>query len=197
VQELFDRFPAIETVNLEPGSVTVRVGEADAWETLLLPVFDTILAAFIPARTAVGDRQLERAQSEIGRLDPTDSRDIAKILDAVTSPDAAMRRVAVARLEKAETLVAQRPWLSALRDQSRPVRRAAARAMAFADAPPPRALCELALEDKDPCVRYYALRGIVRLPLNQSEPAVDKRRRDEDVRVRMAANSAVQGQTPP
>jgi hypothetical protein len=196
VRVLFEKFDAIEDVHLEPGSVTVRVGDVDAWESLLLPLFDTISQSFITTRHSTPDRQLERATAELGRLDPTDPRDIAKILDAATSPDAAMRRVAVARLEKAETVVANRPWAAALDDQSRPVRRSCARAMAFADAPPPRALLERALEDKDAAVRYYALRGLARIGVNQTEPAVDRRRKDEDPRIRLAATAAIQGRTP-
>jgi HEAT repeat protein len=55
---------------------------------------------------------------------------------------------------------------------------------------------ERALDDKDPCVRYYALRGLARIGVNQSEPQVDRRRKDEDPRVRLAAAAAIQNRTP-
>ncbi|MGQ0824152.1 MAG: HEAT repeat domain-containing protein [Actinomycetota bacterium] len=193
VRVLFETFSPITAIDLEPGVVTVTIADRAQWPACLLGVFDTVAAAFLPPRPPNPDRQLERAEAAIARLDPTDSRDLAKILDATTSPDAAFRLVAVARLTLAETVVAQRPWDRALEDSSRPVRRAAARAMALADAPPPRALCERALGDKDPCVRYYGLWGLARLGAIPSMDAVERCRADEDLRVRLAADAAALG----
>ena len=190
IVELFNTFPEITNIELEPSVVTIAIDKPSRWPQVLLGIFDTVAVTFLQPRVPQPDRQLVRAESDYGGLNAQDPRDLAKLLDAITSPDAAIRRVAAARLELAETVAAQRGWVRALKDSSRPVRRAAARAMALAAAPPPRALCERALNDKDACVRYYGLRGIARLGARASMDHVVRCQADEDPRVRLAADAA-------
>ena len=127
---LFRDFEDIEEVRIEMGAVAVAVRNPEAWDEMLLQCFDAVNGAFVPPRAVPPDRQYERAMAEIGDLDVGNPRDLARILDATTSPDAAYRRLAVAMLEIADPIVVQKPWTRALEDSSRAVRRATARAMA-------------------------------------------------------------------
>ncbi|MDZ4827691.1 MAG: HEAT repeat domain-containing protein [Actinomycetota bacterium] len=200
VVALFDRFPDVMSVQLAPGIVAVTIADAEHWHEVLLPLFDEVRSGFVPERPPVPDRQLERARAELGDIRP-DDRGLAKLISAASSPDAAQRRVAVARFEGGDITAARGPWTAALDDQSRAVRRAAARAMAYARRSELRDLLERALDDKDACVRYYGLRGLAAIaPSTGVDPSltkIEKRRHDDDLRVRVAAAWARVGQTPP
>jgi hypothetical protein len=196
VAALFREFAEIEEVRIESGVVAVTLDDAMQWNDILLQVFDTITAAFVPPRPAPQDRQYERALTEIASLDTSNPRDLARILDATTSPDAAYRRCAVAMLEEADPLVVQKPWTRSLQDSSRAVRRTAIRAMAHAARGDLRDLFERALNDKDACVRYYGLRGIAQIGIGRTDNYVQARTRDDDLRVRFAAQAAIENRVP-
>ena len=76
------------------------------------------------------------------------------------------------------------------------VRRSAIRAMAHVPRPDSALLFERALGDKDACVRYYALRGLSQIGVGRADQSVERRKRDDDVRVRLAAHAAFDGRTP-
>jgi hypothetical protein len=196
VAALFREFDDIDEIRLELGSLSVTLDDPDRWQDILLDVFDTITTAFVPPRAIQPDRQYERAVAEIGSLDASSPRDLARLLDATTSPDAAYRCLAVAKLELADPLVVAKPWTRSLEDSSRAVRRAAIRAMAHVAWPDLRLLFERALADKDACVRYYALRGLAQIGVARAEPSVERRRLDTDLRVRFAAQAALEGRIP-
>ncbi len=196
VAALFREFDDIAQVRIELGSVSITLDDAARWSEVLLQIFDKISELFVPPRPIATDRQYERAIAEIGSLKVTDPRDLARILDATTSPDAAFRRLAVAKLEVADPIVVQKPWTRALEDSSRPVRRAAIRAMAHAARPDLRLLFERALGDKDACVRYYALRGLAQIGVGRADQSVERRKRDDDTRVRLAAQAALANRIP-
>jgi hypothetical protein len=196
VAALFREFEQIDEVSVEPGYVVVMIGDTAAWPAILLRLFDAVTADFVPPRQLAVDRQYERALADIGALDARSSRDLARILDAVTSPDVAYRRVAAAKLELADPLVAQKPWTRALEDSSRAVRRAAIRAAAHDAKPDSRLLFERALADQDACVRYYGVRGLGQIGVGRALDTMERRRRDDDVRVRLAAIAALDGQVP-
>jgi HEAT repeat protein len=73
------------------------------------------------------------------------------------------------------------------------VRRAAIRAAAFKSGEELRALFERALGDKDSCVRFYALRGLGEIGVGRADQSVERRARDDDIRVRLAANAVLEG----
>jgi HEAT repeats len=196
IAALFREFDDIDQVRIELGSVAVTLADADRWQDLLLSVFDTITAAFVPPRVIPPDRQHERAVAEIGSLDVSSPRDLARVLDATTSPDAAIRCLAAAKLELADPLVVAKPWAHSLEDSSRAVRRSAIRAMAHAARPDLRLLYERALADKDACVRYYALRGLAQIGVGRADQSVERRKLDDDLRVRFAAQAALEGRVP-
>ncbi len=157
-------------------------------------MFDTITSVFVPPHVIQPDRQHERAVAEIGGLDVSNPRDLARLLDATTSPDAAIRCLAAAKLEVADPLLVAKPWTHSLEDSSRAVRRAAIRAAAHVARPDLRLLFERALADKDACVRYYALRGLAQIGVGRADQSVERRKLDDDLRVRFAAEAALDGQ---
>jgi hypothetical protein len=196
VAALFREFDDIVEVWLEPGGVAVSVLNPERWNDIMLQVFDAVNAGFVPPRAKPPDRAYERAIAEMGAFDVATPRDLARVLDATTSPDAAYRRLAVAKLENADPIVVQRPWKRALEDSSRAVRRAAIRAMAHAARPDLRLMYERGLADKDACVRYYALRGLAHVGVGRAEDTVHRRSRDDDMRVRVAADAALENRIP-
>jgi len=196
VAALFREFDDIEQVRIDLGTVAVAIADPDRWQDILLEVFDTVTAAFVPPRVIQPDRQHERAVAEIGSLDVANPRDLARLLDATSSPDAAIRCLAAAKLELADPLLVAKPWTSSLEDSSRAVRRSAIRAMAHAARPDLRLLYERALADKDACVRYYALRGLAQIGVGRADQSVERRKLDDDLRVRLAAAAALEGRIP-
>jgi HEAT repeat protein len=196
VAALFREFENIVEVRIELGGVSVTLDNAGRWDEILLPVFDMVTKGFVPPRAVPPDRQYERALGEMGGFDAGNPRDLARILDATTSPDAAYRRLAVARLENADPIIVQKPWTRALDDSSRAVRRAAIRAMAHVARPDLRLMFERALADKDACVRYYALRGLSQIGVGRADDSVHRRKRDDDMRVRLAAEAALENRVP-
>ena len=196
VAALFREFDEIELVRIELGAVSVGLASPEQWRDILLHVFDTITAAFVPPRVIQPDRQHERAVAEIGALDVTNPRDLTRLLDATTSPDPAFRCLAAAKLELADPLLVAKPWTHSLEDSSRAVRRAAIRAAAHVARPDLRLLFERALADKDACVRYYALRGLAQIGVGRADQSVERRKLDDDLRVRFAAQAALDGRLP-
>ena len=196
VAAVFRECPAIVQVAVGAGTLTATIDDASHWPEELLTLFDTITAEFAAPHDPPRDRQLDRARSELGGLRCHDARDLAKILDATTSPDAAFRRVAIERLEGADTAAAIWPWTRALDDSSRAVRRVTARVIASSARTDTRQILERALNDPDACVRYYAVRGLFAIGLEESEPIVHHHRNDSDVRVRLAVSSALDGRPP-
>jgi hypothetical protein len=196
VAALFREFDDIVEVRIELGGVSVTLRHVGVWDAILLPVYDMVSKGFVPPRAVPPDRQYERAIAEMGAFDVSNPRDLARILDACTSPDAAYRRLAVAKLETADPIIVQKPWTRALEDSSRAVRRAAIRAMAHIARPDLRLMFERALADKDACVRYYALRGLAQIGVGRAEDSVHRRKRDDDMRVRLAAEAALENRVP-
>ncbi len=188
--------PTSQQITIAAGTLAATVADATRWAEILLPLFDAIRDAFVPARPAPPDHQAERAQRELGSLRADSPRDLARIIDATTSPDATFRRVAIERLAGADPAVGRAPWRRGLEDSSRAVRRSTARVLAATASPDTRDLLERALADADAGVRYYAVTGLAAIGLSSSLPAVEAKCRDADVRVRLTAESAVSGRVP-
>jgi hypothetical protein len=126
IAALFREFDDIEQVRIELGSVSVSLDDAARWHEILLDVFDTITAAFVPPRVVQPDRQYERAVAEIGSLDVSSPRDLARLLDATS----------------------------------------------------------------------YALRGLAQIGVGRADQSVERRELDDDLRVRFAAEAALDGRIP-
>ena len=197
VEALFRSCLDLTQVSLALGTLTATIADPKRWSDVLLALFDAITAAFVPPRVAPPDRQLERAIRELGDLHYDSPRDLARIIDATTSPDASFRRIAFERLAGADSPAALRPWGRGLEDSSRAVRRATARGLAETRRPDTRELLDRALADTDASVRYYGVRGLAAIGVANSEPAVEGLHGDPDVRVRLAAVAALAGLNPP
>lgn len=197
VEVLFRACPDLVEVTLASGTLIAKIDDAKRWAEVLLPLFDAITAAFVPSRVASPDHQLERAVRELGDLHHDSPRDLARIIDATTSPDASFRRIAFERLEGSGSPAALGPWARGLEDSSRAVRRTTARALAYTRRPDTRELLDRALGDADASVRYYAVRGLAAIDGGNSAQAVERLRSDPDVRVRLAVSAAVADLTAP
>jgi len=197
VASLFDEFPDIEMIRTGAGTLTVTLNDFGRWGTILLQFSDTVGERFVQLHEPPPDRNAERAVRELGGLDPANPRELARLLDATTAPDAVSRRVALAQLEGADLLAATKPWTRALGDSSRAVRRAAIRAACYSAAPELRSLFERALGDTDACVRYYAVRALHEIGSSLSRELLEPRLRDTDLRVRIATQATLEARDVP
>lgn len=184
-------------VQLGPGFVALQLHDAGRWHELLLTTMLLVAELFAPPRPAPPpDRALERAHAELGGLDPTQRRDLAFVRDALTSPDAAQRQVAVGLLSRADPFTAEFGWRVAMGDNSRAVRRRAVIAMAEAARPELRRWLERGLGDSDPCIRYHAVVGLARIGVGTSRAAMEPLLRDDDARVRLTTEAALERRAP-
>lgn len=184
-------------VQLGSGFVALQLQDASRWHDLLLTTMLLVAELFAPPRpTPPPDRALERAQAELGGLDPTQRRDLAFVRDALTSPDAAQRQVAVGVLSRADPFTAEFGWRVAMGDNSRAVRRGAVIAMAEATRPELRRWLERGLGDSDPCIRYHAVIGLSRIEVGTSRAVMEPLLRDDDARVRLATEAALDRRAP-
>ncbi len=188
---IFTRFDAVSAIMPGPGCFTIEVDDAAQWEAVLLPLLVHLADHVAAARVKEADRGEERARAEFDTFDAKTPRGVAKIRDALTSPDAITRQLAVAAIGDADPFAAERAWRVALDDAARNVRLAACRAMAAAGRESLRPLLERATGDQDACTRYHAVRGLHALGSAKSRAALERLRRDGDVRVRLAVEQAL------
>ena len=177
-------------VLLGNGFVAVELTDEHRWDELLMPLMACITEAFVaPREPSAPDRQLERARLEFAEVNPDSARGIAKIREALRSPEAAMRQVAVELIGHDDPYRAERAWKTALDDTSRAVRRAAVVAMARADREALRPLLERGLREHDALARYHAVVGLGRIGVERSRPALQRCLTDTDARVRLVTRS--------
>jgi hypothetical protein len=188
---IFARFAEVSAVMPGPGCFTIEVDDGAQWEDVLLPLLVHLADHVAAARVKESDRGEERARAEFETFDPKTPRGVAKIRDALSSPDAVTRQLAVATIGEADPFAAERAWRAALDDAARNVRRAASRAMAAARRESLRPLLERAAGDQDACTRYFAVRGLHALGAGASRAVIERLRRDGDMRVRVAAEQAL------
>jgi hypothetical protein len=194
VRTLLRDHPGVSGVLLGAGFVAVEADDERGWDVLLGPVLECIADRFVPPRPPVPtDRDLERARVELGAIDPGSPRGIAKVRDALTSPDASLRQIAVALVRHDEPRHAEHAWRRALDDANRAVRRAAVVTMAGESLEELRPLLERALGDNDACSRFHAACGLGRIGAERSRVALERARGDTDARVRWAASAALAG----
>jgi hypothetical protein len=188
---LFAAFPAISAVLPAPGCFSIEVHDATQWHDVLLPLLIHLGEQFASTRMPVVDRQVERARCEFAAVDVASPRGVAKVRDALTSPDATMRGEAMARIGIADPFAAERAWRAALDDTARLVRRAAVKAMASAPREALRPLLERAVSDNDSCTRYYAVRGLSAIGAAKSRGVLERLSGEGDARVRLAVETAL------
>ena len=209
VAQLFAAFPDIANVLVGPDFVAVGLLHAHAWDELLGPVLRAVEQAFRAgepeAAAATGaaasasrsepkrarDEALDRAWRELGALRGDDPEEAARILAAVSAPDAATRQVAARLLTGVDPAVAHAQWAQLLVDPSRRVRRATLDAVVDSAREDLRPLLERALRDADAWVRWKAVRGLAELGVAPSREAVGALVEDADVRVRLEVSAAL------
>jgi HEAT repeat protein len=144
-----------------------------------------------PGGTAAGSdpgrrlSRLEQAWHDLGALRPAEGGDLDRLREAALGPDPARRQVAANLLREADADAAASEWTRLVADPVRSVRRAAVDAMADVAREGLRPLLEAALADRDPWVRWKALRGLAQLGARPSRAAVVARADDTDFRVRL------------
>jgi HEAT repeat protein len=180
----------------------VTVGIRSSWERRLEPLLALVTELFADAAAPViapertRDELLAEAGSltaarpeELHLLDPDDPPSRDRLLGSLASPDARVRRVAVAVLaESAEHDVRLRAVSAGLADPARPVRRTAVDAAADAGDETLRGLFESLLDDGDPWIRWKATRAIGELGVAESRTQIESLRDDPDFQVRFEAN---------
>jgi hypothetical protein len=198
VQRVLRTFVDVTGVLLGTGFVAIELGDEHRWDDLLVPLLELVTDTFVPPRPPAGpDRQMERARAEFAGVNPQTARGLGRVRDALTSPDPAVRQVAVTLVEHDDPFSAERAWRIALDDTNRGVRRAAIVAMARAEQEQLRGLLERGLGEADACARYHAVAGLARLGADRSHPNLERALEDNDARVRLAARLALSDRTVP
>ena len=192
IARLLRTFVDITGVLNGPGFVAVELGDEDRWDDLLEPILDAVDSTFGIGPGQVGnDHQLDRARLEFTGVDPRSARGINRVRDALGSPDAGVRQIAVTLMEYDDPFSAQKAWRIALDDRSRAVRRAAVIAMAAAEREELRPLLERALGEGDARARYHAVIGLGRIGVERSRRTIERALVDSDARVRLATRRMV------
>lgn len=192
VARVLRTFVDLTGVLLGTGFVAVEIVAEDRWDDLLLPIMTCVEGAFVAERPPrPPDRQLERARLEFAGVNPDSARGIGKVRDALTSPDAAVRQLAVELIEHDTLSSAEKAWKVALDDSSRAVRRAAIVTMAGAEREELRSLLERGVGESDACARYHAVVGLGRIGVERSRSVLERCLTDGDARVRLAARKVL------
>jgi len=189
---LLASFAEVTGVMLGPGFVAIEVRDEHDWDELLVPLFAAVLERFVPPRPLpTVDRQTERARAEFAGVNPETSRGIGRVRDALSSPDAAVRQIAVTMVAHDDPMIAERAWRTALDDTNRAVRRAAVVAMAGVHREGLRSLLERALGEPDAAARLHAALGLAHIGADRSHASLERALDDGDARVRLAARAAL------
>lgn len=197
VARIFDE-PDVTDVMVAGDFVTVGLERTSSWEARLDPILDLVTSLFAttnpvakPERTreelvTEGRRlHLDVRPAELHLLDPDDPEDRARLLAALRSDDARVRRVTVAVLAGShDPSLARQTLRIGFADEARIVRRTAVDAAADADDQQLRSLFELALSSPDAWVRWKAIRAIGALGVGSSRDAVTALEDDPDFQVR-------------
>jgi hypothetical protein len=221
VARLFSEFEEVANVLVGPDFVAVGLHRPGDWERLLLPILAVVTEEFAsvepdgeadpddgvvrqtggPARETAAsasgrgrDRRLgrlEEAWRELGSLRPGHPTDLAVLAAAAQGDDPFRRQVAANLLREADPAVAKSQWERLLHDPARSVRRATVDAIVDVGREELRPLLERALDDKDPWIRWKALRGLVELGPAASRQVIQSRAGDPDFRVRLEVAAAL------
>ena len=187
--------------------VTVGIASSSSWELRLEPLLaliselfatDATAAPTAPERTRdellheAGGLHPEAAADELHLLDPDDPAGRSALLDALSSDDARLRRVAVAILIETTDPVLRRDTVATGRaDSSLLVRRTAIDAAADTEDESLRSVFEGALEDPDPWTRWKAVRAIAELGIGTSREAIERVADDSDFQVQFEVATAL------
>ena len=197
--------PDVTDVMVAGDFVTVGIDRTSSWEERLDPILALVTALFAtdepaapPERTREelvqeGRRvHLDVRPAELHLLDPNQSEDEARLLAALRSDDARVRRVAVAVLAESNDAPVRRQTLRiGFADDARIVRRTAVDAAADANDERLRSLFEQALDSGDAWVRWKAVRALGEMGVAPSRELIARLAEDADFQVRFEVARAL------
>lgn len=184
--------------------VTVGLAGRVSWEDRLDSVLERVTELFWDGRsTHTPERTRDELLEEAGRLsvsevrpedlhlmDPDRPDHQALLVAALDSEDPRRRRAAVATLALAgEGHVAKAAIITGYREESTVVRRTAIDAAGDLESEDYRPLFEEAVFDRDPWIRWRAVRAIGDIGMDTSEEQIVLATADEDFQVRFEANA--------
>jgi hypothetical protein len=184
--------------------VTVGLAGRASWEVRLDSILDRVTELFwAGASTHEPARTRDELLDEAGRLsvaevrpedlhlmDPDRSEHRALLIAALDADDPRHRRAAVATLAlSGDAAVAKAAIVTGYREDSRAVRRTAVDAAADLESEAFRPLFEEAIFDRDPWIRWRAVRAIGDIGVNSSEDMFVLATADEDFQVRFEATA--------
>jgi hypothetical protein len=184
--------------------VTIGISGRSSWEERLDPLLERVTELFWDGQTTTRpERTRDELLEEAGRLsisevrpedlhlmDPDRQDHRALLIAALDADDPRHRRAAVATLAlSAEIEVAQAAVVTGYREESRVVRRTALDAAADLENDVFRPLFEEAVFDRDPWIRWRAVRAIADIGAAPSEEQIILATADEDFQVRLEANT--------
>jgi hypothetical protein len=182
--------------------VTIGLAGTASWEKRLEPLLALVTEMFAgddeqavaPERTReellqeAGHLHVTSTDTELHLLDPNDPDHRGRLTDALDSDDARTRRVAVAILaESGDTAARDLAVDRGYSDRSRIVRRTAVDAAADAGDADLRGFFETALTDRDPWIRWRAVKALGDLGVAASKPRLAALKDDPEFRVRFEA----------
>jgi hypothetical protein len=184
--------------------VTVGLAGRVSWEDRLDPVLERVTELFWDGEsTHTPERTRDELLEEAGRLsvsevrpedlhlmDPDRPDHQALLVAALDSEDPRRRRAAVATLAlSGDGDVATAAIITGYREESKVVRRTAIDAAGDLESEGFRPLFEEAVFDRDPWIRWRAVRAIGDLGVGSSEEKIVLATADEDFQVRFEANA--------
>ncbi len=186
--------------------VTIGLAGRSAWEDRLDSILDRVTELFwdgeathAPARTR--DELLEEAgrlgvdevrPEDLHLMDPDRPEHRALLITALGADDPRHRRAAVATLAlSGDPDVTKAAVITGYREDSRIVRRAAIDAAGDLEDEAFRPLFEEAIFDRDPWIRWRAVRAISDIGIGPSEEKIILATADEDFQVRFEANAVM------
>jgi hypothetical protein len=197
--------PDITDVMVAGDFITIGLERSSSWETRLDPLLALVGSLFGGDGAIVASpRSREDLLVEAGRvhldvrpsalhlLDPDAPADRDRLIEALRSDDARLRRIAVAILaESSDVAVRHDAVEQGFADESPMVRRAAIDAAADTQDEAQRELFERALASQDAWVRWKAVRSLGELGVGRSRDAVALLEHDPDFQVRFEVARAL------
>jgi len=203
VVTLFEQ-PDVTDVMVAGDFVTVGIGATSSWEERLPALLELVTDLFWAGEERVGtERTRDELLEEAGRLsvaelrpedlhlmDPDRSEHRALLVAALDAGDPRRRRAAVATLAlSGDGDVAAAAVVTGYREESRTVRRTAVDAAADREDEQFRPLFEEAIFDRDPWIRWRAVRALDDIGPGPSLDEIVLAAADEDFQVRFEAQA--------
>jgi hypothetical protein len=196
--------PDVTDVMVAGDFVTIGLAGSSSWEERLDPLLDLVTALFWEGQEREpAERTRDELLEEAGRLsvtevraedlhlmDPDREEHRALLITALDAEDPRRRRAAVVTLAlSGDVDIAAAAVITGYREESRIVRRAAIDAAADREEEAFRPLFEEAIFDRDPWIRWRAVRAVADIGAEASLDQIVLAAADEDFQVRFEATA--------